>query len=83
MLILKRQKPWGTSHAILVTEKQNTGTIGVINADDYYGIESFRILHDFLVNDEDVNCYTIIGYKLGNTLSDHGHVNRGVCKADA
>jgi len=52
----------------------------VINADDYYGVESFRILHDFLVNDRDQNCYCIVGYKLKNTLSEHGHVNRGVCR---
>jgi dTDP-glucose pyrophosphorylase len=74
-----RQKPWGTSHAILVTKKKIREPFGVINADDYYGVESFKILHDFLVNDKDPNCYTIVGYKLGNTLSDHGHVNRGVC----
>jgi len=74
-----RQKPWGTSHAILVTEKKISEPFGVINADDYYGVESFKILHDFLVDDKDPNCYTIVGYKLGNTLSDHGHVNRGVC----
>jgi dTDP-glucose pyrophosphorylase len=78
----ERQKPWGTSHAILVTEKKIKGPFGVINADDYYGVESFKILHDFLVNDKDPNCYSIVGYKLGNTLSDHGHVNRGVCKVN-
>jgi len=77
-----RQKPWGTSHAILVTEQSIKEPFGVINADDYYGIESFKILYDFLVNDKDPNCYCIVGYKMGNTLSDHGHVNRGVCKAD-
>ena len=75
----ERQKPWGTSHAILVTEKKINGPFGVINADDYYGVESFKILHDFLVNDKDPNCYCIVGYKMGNTLSDHGKVNRGVC----
>ena len=79
----ERQKPWGTSHAILVTEKKITEPFGVINADDYYGVESFAILRDFLVNDEDPNNYCIVGYKLGNTLSDHGHVNRGVCQVDA
>jgi NDP-sugar pyrophosphorylase family protein len=77
----ERQKPWGTSHAILVTKDKIMEPFGVINADDYYGVESFKILHDFLVNDKDPNCYCIVGYKLGNTLSDHGHVNRGVCKA--
>jgi NDP-sugar pyrophosphorylase family protein len=76
----ERQKPWGTSHAILVTREKINEPFGVINADDYYGVESFKILYDFLVNDKDPNCYSIVGYKLGNTLSDHGHVNRGVCK---
>ena len=75
-----RQKPWGTSHAILVAEKKIKEPFGVINADDYYGVESFKILHDFLMNDKDPNCYCIVGYKLANTLSEHGHVNRGVCK---
>jgi len=79
----ERQKPWGTSHAILVTKEKIHEPFGVINADDYYGVESFKILHDFLVNDKDPNCYCIVGYKLGNTLSDHGHVNRGVCKVSA
>ena len=75
-----RQKPWGTSHAILVTEKTIKEPFGVINADDYYGVESFKILYDFLVNDKDPNSYCIVGYKMKNTLSDHGHVNRGVCR---
>jgi dTDP-glucose pyrophosphorylase len=77
-----RQKPWGTSHAILVTKDKIREPFGVINADDYYGVESFKILKDFLVNDKDPNNYCIVGYKLGNTLSDHGHVNRGVCRVD-
>jgi len=77
----ERQKPWGTSHAILVTKDKIKEPFGVINADDYYGVDSFRILRDFLVNDKNENNYCIVGYKLGNTLSEHGHVNRGVCKA--
>ncbi len=77
-----RSKPWGTSHAILVTKDKIKEPFGVINADDYYGVESFTLLRDFLVNDKDPNNYCIVGYKLGNTLSEHGHVNRGVCKAD-
>ena len=79
----ERQKPWGTSHAILVTSKKIKEPFGVINADDYYGVESFKILRDFLVNDKDPDCYCIVGYKMGNTLSDHGHVNRGVCGVGA
>lgn len=78
----ERQKPWGTSHAILVTENKIKEPFGVINADDYYGVESFRILHDFLVSDKDPKSYCIVGYKMGNTLSDHGNVNRGVCWVD-
>jgi NDP-sugar pyrophosphorylase family protein len=78
----ERQKPWGTSHAILVSEKKIKEPFGVINADDYYGIDSFKTLHDFLVTDKDKNNYCIVGYKMGNTLSDHGHVNRGVCEMD-
>lgn len=78
-----RAKPWGTSHAILVTREKIREPFGVINSDDYYGVESYRILHDFLVNSQDPNTYAIIGYKLGNTLSDHGHVNRGVCKVNS
>jgi len=77
-----RSKPWGTSHAILVTKDKIKEPFGVINADDYYGVESFTLLRDFLINDKDPNNYCIVGYKLGNTLSEHGHVNRGVCKAD-
>jgi dTDP-glucose pyrophosphorylase len=78
----ERSKPWGTSHAILVTKDKIKEPFGVINADDYYGVESFRILHDFLTTDKDPDAYCIVGYKLGNTLSEHGHVNRGVCKVD-
>ena len=77
-----RQKPWGTSHAILVTEPKIKEPFGVINADDYYGVESFQVLKEFLVNDKNPNNYCIVGYKLGNTLSEHGHVNRGVCKVN-
>lgn len=74
-----RQKPWGTSHAILVTEPKIHEPFGVINADDYYGVDSFKVLHDFLTGDKTDTNYCIVGYRLGNTLSDHGHVNRGIC----
>ena len=78
-----RSKPWGTSHAILVAKDKISEPFGVINSDDYYGVESFRILYDFLVNDREETNYCIVGYRMGNTLSDHGHVNRGVCRADS
>lgn len=78
----ERSKPWGTSHAIMVAAGKIKEPFGVINSDDYYGVESFRILYDFLMNDKSDNNYCIVGYRMGNTLSDHGHVNRGVCRAD-
>lgn len=78
----QREKPWGTSHAILVAKDKINEPFGVINSDDYYGVDSFKILHDFLVNNKDENTYCIVGYKMENTLSEHGHVNRGVCKVD-
>ncbi len=78
----ERVKPWGTSHAILVAKDKINEPFGVINSDDYYGVESFKILYDFLVNDKDEDNYCIVGYKMGNTLSEHGHVNRGVCRVD-
>ncbi|HPK10962.1 MAG TPA: nucleotidyltransferase, partial [Saprospiraceae bacterium] len=51
-------------------------------ADDYYGVSSYNVLHDFLVSQEEENNYSVVGYRLKNTLSDHGTVNRGVCTAD-
>jgi len=75
-----RQKPWGTSHAILVTEPKIHEPFGVINADDYYGLDAFKVLYKFLTEDKNDANFSIVGYRLGNTLSDHGHVNRGICK---
>jgi len=75
----ERQKPWGTSHAILVAKDKIKEPFGVINSDDYYGVDAFKTLYDFLTQDKDDNNYSIVGYKLGNTLSEHGQVNRGVC----
>ena len=63
-----------------MTEPKIHEPFGVINADDYYGVDSFRVLHDFLTQDKDDANFCIVGYRLGNTLSEHGHVNRGICK---
>ena len=78
-----RSKPWGTSHAIMVAKNKIKEPFGVINADDFYGAESFKILYDFLTTDEKTTNYCIVGYKMKNTLSDHGNVNRGVCKVNS
>ena len=80
-----RTKPWGTSHAVLCArEAIGDAPFGVINADDYYGPEAFRRLYDFLVESKDTRPYgfCMIGYRLGNTVTDNGSVARGVCQTD-
>lgn len=77
-----RTKPWGTSHAILVARDKIKEPFGVINSDDYYGPDAYSLLYDYLTGNRDDNNYCIIAYKMGNTLSDHGDVNRGVCRVN-
>lgn len=75
-----REKPWGTNHAVLMGKEAIQEPFAVINADDFYGKESFHILADFLFNAEGKkNEYCMVGYHLGNTLSESGSVSRGVC----
>ena len=80
-----RSKPWGTGHAVLSAASQSDGPFAVINADDYYGREAFSLIFDYLTThqDDDKYRYAMVGYQLGNTLSDTGHVARGVCKVDS
>ncbi len=78
----ERQKPWGTAHAVWVGKDYIHEPFGVINADDYYGVEAFSQLASFLTNSEEEKDYAVIAYNLNNTLSDHGTVNRGVCQQD-
>ena len=80
-----RSKPWGTGHAILAARKVVDGPFAVVNADDYYGPEGFKTIYDYLSTHEDSeNCYEfcMVGYLLGNTVTEHGHVARGVCVDD-
>ena len=77
-----RTKPWGTGHALLCAKKKVKEPFAVINADDFYGKDSFEKAADFLINKCDENTSAIIGYKLINTLSEHGTVSRGVCEVD-
>ena len=79
---IERIKPWGTSHAVLVAKEVINEPFAVINADDYYGSGSFKLMSNFLVNDCSKSKMSMIGYTLDNTLSDHGTVNRGVCDVD-
>lgn len=76
-----RIKPWGTGHALWVTRQVVNEPFGVINSDDFYGRDAIFKLAGFLANTENTN-YAVVAYKLNNTLSDHGTVNRGVCSSD-
>ena len=78
----KRDRPWGTGHALLMTEDVINGPFGVINSDDYYGPESFVSLYNFLNGSKNTPSYCMVGYKIEDTLSNFGPVNRGVCKSD-
>ncbi|MGB4609521.1 MAG: sugar phosphate nucleotidyltransferase [Saccharofermentanales bacterium] len=83
-----REKPWGTSHALLAARDIIDAPFCVINADDYYGREAFKIVFDFLVKLEEKPVgskpqYLMVGYELMKTLSKHGHVARGICEVDS
>ncbi|MCC8051471.1 MAG: nucleotidyltransferase [Clostridiales bacterium] len=75
-----RVKPWGTGQAVLAAKDLIYGPFAVINADDYYGKEAFRKIHDWLVLEHAENAIAMAGFNLKNTLSDHGGVTRGLCK---
>ena len=79
-----RVKPWGTAHAVWVCRNVVKEPFAVINADDFYGAESFEVLAKELMNpDLKEGEYFMVGYRLANTLSDEGSVSRGVCTVDA
>ena len=80
-----RVKPWGTGHAIMSCIGQIDGPFVVINADDFYGSHAFQMAYDYLTShqdEEEVYRYMMVGYRLENTLTDNGHVARGVCEMD-
>lgn len=79
----EREKPWGTNHAVLMGREVIKEPFAVINADDFYGQESFAILAEFLRSVVGKsNQYCMVGYRVGNTLSESGSVSRGVCVVD-
>ncbi|MBR5021755.1 MAG: NTP transferase domain-containing protein [Oscillospiraceae bacterium] len=81
----ERTKPWGTSHAVLCAKEEiGNAPFAVVNADDYYGKQAYKELYNFLSKIEDpASCdYCMVGYRLGNTVTDHGSVARGVCATD-
>ncbi len=77
-----RTKPWGTCHAVLCAREAIDGApFAVVNADDYYGKSAFRVIYDYLLQaaDGETYDYCMVGYQLGNTVTDNGSVARGVC----
>ena len=79
-----RAKPWGTGHALLACRGMLHGGFAVINADDYYGKDSYRRAAEFLnsLPQDSAGTYGLIGFRLGNTLSEHGGVTRGLCRTE-
>lgn len=77
-----RVKPWGTAHAVLSAKNAVDANFAAINADDFYGAAAFQALYDFLVHNAGNACHAMVGYRLCNTLTEHGHVARGICKTD-
>ena len=77
--VKERTKPWGTGHAVLACDGMIDSSFAVINADDYYGKNGFKVASSFLDNKDG---YALVGYQLKNTLSDNGGVTRGICSVD-
>lgn len=80
----ERVKPWGTGHAVMVAATKVKEPFAVINADDYYGADAYKKMADYLskLSNNETN-YSMVGFELDNTLSEHGLVSRGVCQEDA
>jgi choline kinase len=76
-----REKPWGTGHAVWCARDAVRENFAVINADDFYGADSFARLAEFLAGASE-NHFAMVGFKLANTLSEHGAVSRGICAVD-
>lgn len=79
-----RTKPWGTGHAVLCCRDLIDAPFCVVNADDYYGPDAFRTAYAFLHDavDDEKKRYMMVGYQLKNTVTENGHVARGVCTVD-
>ncbi|MBK1439718.1 nucleotidyltransferase [Parapedobacter sp. ISTM3] len=79
---IERSKPWGTAHAVLSARNQINEPFCVINADDFYGYEAFEKMAKFLSDEVADDKFSLMGYQIDKTLSEHGSVSRGVCKVD-
>ncbi len=79
-----RVKPFGTGHAVLCAKKSVDGPFAVINADDFYGRKAFEVIYDYLTTheDDDKYRYMMVGFHIEKTITENGHVSRGVCQVD-
>ena len=78
----ERVKPWGTAHAILCAKDNIHEPFVIINADDFYGKDAYKVASNFLKNVKEGNNYCLVGYKVANTLTENGAVKRGICKLE-
>ena len=78
-----RVKPWGTAQAALAAQPFIDGPFAIINADDYYGRSAFQVIYDYLSGSPGQDEYAMVAYRLENTVTDYGHVARGVCQVGA
>lgn len=79
---IERKKPWGTGHALLALRHHIKNNFAIINADDFYGQDSFKTMSAALSNTIDANNFVMVSYELQNTLSPYGPVSRGQCFVD-
>ncbi|MBE5808007.1 MAG: hypothetical protein E7317_06670 [Clostridiales bacterium] len=77
-----RTKPFGTVHAVLCAKPYVDGPFAVLNADDYYGTEPFKLMHDYLTESDEPGRAAMVGFKIGQTVSIHGGVTRGICMGE-
>ena len=77
-----RVKPWGTTHAVLAARETLRGPFAVINADDYYGPQAFRVIYDHLAAHPEGDEYVMVSYLLGRTVTENGSVTRGICEVN-
>ena len=78
-----REKPWGTTHALLACKGVVNEPFAIINADDFYGKDAYKVIYDYLTNEITDDHYAMVGYECRNTLTDNGTVTRGICEKDA
>ena len=78
----ERVKPWGTGHAVLSARDVVEGNFVMINSDDFYGKDAYLKIKEFFDNNDDPNCYSMVAFRVANTMTENGSVKRGVCESE-